>query len=121
MCGVKFVRYRYRTRKNKNSISPCLQNAKIWTKYCTKAFGGRALPGSAGEITALPQTLSYIKGKEWKDSEGRGKERREGKGHCPPSFRFSGYAHDLHHEESMANEMNMNEAKKSQYIYILLT
>jgi len=75
------------------------------------------MPGSAREITALARPLARLrkKGKEWKGREGRGKERREGKGHYPPSFRFSGYAHD--HEKSMANEMNMKEAKKSQYIH----
>jgi len=55
--------------KNKNSPSPCVQNAQICTEYCTKAFGGQA-----------PE----------KEREGMG---RKGKGRYPPPLRFSGHGH----------------------------
>jgi len=43
-------------KKNKNSVSLWVQNGQICTKYRTDAFGDRALPGPAGELTALLQT-----------------------------------------------------------------
>ena len=44
-----------------------------------KPFGGRALPGPAGELTVLPRLLSYIKvigPREGEGRKGRGIEKR---------------------------------------------
>ena len=60
--------------ENTSSVSPCVQNAQFCTKYCTKAFGGRASSGLVGEFTELPGPRGWIKGKggKWKDGKGEG-------------------------------------------------
>jgi len=49
-----------------------------------KPFSGRAPPGPAGELTALPQTLSWTKGVGTREGEGdegtgTGGEKEEGR------------------------------------------
>jgi len=49
----------------------------FYLKIHQNAFGGRTPPGSAGELTALPQTPSWIKG-EGREGRGRERERKGG-------------------------------------------
>jgi len=54
----------------------------FWTKMHQNAFGGRALPGPAGELTALPQTPYAVFGEgrpPHPEREGKGKRGGEGK------------------------------------------
>jgi len=44
-------------------------------KIRQKSFVGRVPPGHDGELTALPKSTSWIKGKA---REGKGKDRRKG-------------------------------------------
>lgn len=56
--------------------SPCVQNVQICTEQCTKAFSGRSPPGSARELTALPDPLAGLRRRERRGREmkRRGKE-----------------------------------------------
>ena len=56
-----------------------MQNAQICAKYCTKAFGGQALPGPAGGAYSAPQTLSWING-EGTGGKGRGRGEKKVRG-----------------------------------------
>jgi len=58
-----------------------MQNVQICSKCCIKAFGVRALP-AAGELTALPRTLSWKRERRAGEEQGRereGRKKREGK------------------------------------------
>jgi len=59
-----------------------VQNAQICNKYCRKAFGSRALTGTADGAYSAPHTQKNglrEKGREWKGKEGKERIRREGK------------------------------------------
>ena len=64
-----------------SSVSPCMQNAQICAKYCTKAFGGRAPPGpTGGACSSLPGPLARLRKRVGRgESGGKGEGRKGGK------------------------------------------
>jgi len=73
---------------------------QIWTKYCTKAFGSRALPRPEGAYSTAPDLLVGLSGKrgqgkvragKGEGKKGRGKGRRKGgERTISAPFRFPG-------------------------------
>jgi len=86
--------------KNKNSVSPCVQNAQICVLNIAQK---RLAAGPAGEITALPpDPVAGLSGNGGEGRKGCGRKRKRGeikerggkRGErtLSPHFRFSGFA-----------------------------